>query len=64
MLEWERTPPTLRAAGTALLLVVSSAAAPAPTLAGDWVTYVDETSTRLVSDASVGSADSEEKVGN
>ncbi len=61
MLEWERTPPTLRAAGTALLLVVSSAAAPAPTLAGDWVTYVDETSTRLVSDASVGSADSEEK---
>ena len=42
-----------------LLLVLSASS---PVLAGgDWVTYTDETSTRLVADASVGTSDLEEK---
>ncbi len=35
--------------------------APAATFAGDWVTFVDETSSRIIADPSVGVSDVEEK---
>ena len=37
------------------------AGAPSPAAAQDWITFVDETATRLVSDTAVGATDSEER---
>lgn len=44
-----------------LALVVALAFAAVPAAAQDWVEYVDETATRLVSDVGVGAVDAEEK---
>lgn len=45
----------------ACILLTAAALAPRPAAADDWVTFVDETSTRLVSDPSIGVNDVEEK---
>lgn len=46
----------------AIITVLAIALGSAPLLAGgDWITFTDETDTRLVADPSVGSADTEEK---
>jgi hypothetical protein len=43
------------------LLVAGGLAAPRAAVAGDWVTFVDETATRMVADPSVGVSDTREK---
>lgn len=64
------TPPRLRSlvvarraplAATVLACIVLPLGAPRDALAGDWLTLTEETSTRLVADPSVGTADFEEK---
>lgn len=47
--------------GIIFLLLGSLSLAPRPALAGDWVNFVDETSTRISSDPSVGVSDIREK---
>ncbi len=44
-----------------VLLLAVSIGAPAITVAGDWVTFTDQTSSRIVSDPSVGISDTQEK---
>lgn len=51
----------MQTARLALVLSFLLAAAPIALLAGDWISFTDETATRLVADASVGSEDQEEK---
>ena len=47
----------------ALITLIAAALAASPALAGggDWVTFTDETATRLVADTGVGLTDPEEK---